>query len=377
MKEILNISLFLLLFLTMDSCQKGEIELLVKSPDNNHLNYIGADVSLLTRFEQNKAIYQDENGQKIHVLPFFKDNGFNYVRYRLFVNPNSNPDTCQDLEYVIELCKRSKAVGLKVLLDFHYSNTWADPGKQFIPDKWKGLTESELNRQIYNYTKTVLQNMQMAGVLPDMIQTGNEITSGLLWNIGKVSIWNDEWNTKVHWNSFSNLLKSTITACREVIGTNVKIIIHTDLSGNSVGAYNFYTKLKEYNVEYDIIGLSYYPFWHGTLAQVENTLKVLTQFSNKKIVFVETAYPYKDYGYPTSSIYPKEYPTTPNGQAQFVSQFINTLQKYPQVEGIFYWNAEETYSPNEIDPFDMHIGLFNNETGKVLPAFNVFRKLQK
>lgn len=361
---------------TMSSCQKESIDIF-DDTGRNHLKYIGADVSLLTRFEQNRAIYKNEKGEDINLLPYLKQNGFNYVRYRLFVNPDSNPDTCQDLDYVISLCKRSKSVGLKILLDFHYSDTWADPGKQTKPTAWINLSEQELNTKIYDYTKSTLQRMQVAGVLPDMIQTGNEISSGMLWDEGRVSVWNDQWNTPNRWSSFTNLLKSATKACRDIAGRKVPIMIHTERSCDAAASDAYYTKLKEYNVDYDIIGLSYYPFWHGTITQMENTLKVLTHFYDKKIIFAEIAYPYKDYGYPTSSNYPKEYPSTPAGQTQFVRTFIDTIQKYPNVEGLFYWDAEETFSPNEITPFKMHLGLFDNETGKVLPAFKEFGLIQK
>ena len=263
------------------------------------------------------------------------------MRYRLFVNPDLKSDACQNLDYVISLCKRSKEQGFKILLDFHYSDTWADPGKQTKPLAWQNLTQNQLVTKIYDYTKSVLLTMNDAGVLPDMIQTGNEISPGMLWDEGRVSLWKDMWNTDAHWTAFTNLLKSAISACREV-AVNAKIMVHTERSGMADETKEYYTQLQKYGVDYDIIGLSYYPYWHGTLSQVESTIQTLAQsFKNKEVVFVETAYPYADFGYPTSSVYPKIYPSTPAGQAQFIKDLIILLRKYPNVKGLFYWFAEK------------------------------------
>jgi arabinogalactan endo-1,4-beta-galactosidase len=334
---------------------------------------LGADISLLTRYEEKGAVYQDEDGNDISVLPFFKSNGFNYVRYRLFVNPDLNSTACQDLNYVINLCKRSKAEGLKILLDFHYSDTWADPGSQTKPAAWMDLSTEQLIDELYNYTKLVLETMKAEGVMPDMIQAGNEITPGMLWNDGRVNLWEDKWNTNTQWTNFTNLLKSAIKAIREVGGRETKIIIHTERSGDATATQDFYNKMTQYEVDYDIVGLSYYPFWHGTLSDIEKTIAILkTYFSHKEVMFVEIAYPYNDYGYPADSNIAKPYPSTPEGQVRFAREFIQLISKHPNVTGFFYWFAEETCSPQWVHP-DMHRGLFDNKTGKALPALKEFR----
>lgn len=344
-------------------------------PIYDHSKYLGADLSLLTRYEQNSAVYKDENGGDVKVLPFFKLNGFNYVRCRLFVNPDLKSDACQNLDYVIALSKRCKTEGFKVLLDFHYSDTWADPSKQIRPSAWKGLTQAQLITQIYDYTKSTLQAMKKEGVLPDMIQTGNEITPGLLLQEDANAPLISDWKSAAHWENLTTLLKSAVKACREVAGSETKIMIHTERSGDAESSITYYSKLKEYSVDYDVVGLSYYPYWHGTLSQVETTIQKLSaQFTNKEIVFVETAYPYSDYGYPDSQfnpntyIYPQIYPSTPTGQASFMKDLIRLLRKYPNVKGLFYWFAEETCSPLETQKSIIHAGLFNDQTGKALPA---------
>ena len=147
--------------------------------------YVGGDISMLTKYEDAGVIYKDKNGNAVQPLPFFKGQGLNAMRVRLFVDPSQDNDkaVCQDLEYVKALGKRIKDQGMAFMLDFHYSDTWADPGKQWTPDAWKTLSDAELYEKIYEYSKDCLQQLKDAGATPDFIQTGNEISYGMLWGI--------------------------------------------------------------------------------------------------------------------------------------------------------------------------------------------------
>lgn len=339
----------------------------------NHRKVLGADISLLPNFEQAGAIYKDKDGKTVTVLPFFKENGFNYVRVRLFVNPDPNSSACQDLAYVTDLCKRAKAQGFQLLLDYHYSDTWADPGKQNKPAAWNNLSTPDLTQKLYDYTKASLETLKSSGVIPEMIQTGNEITPGMLWDDGRVSLWNDPWNTAGHWKSFTDLLKQAVKACREVC-PDARIVIHTERSGDAVATKNFYLKMAEYQVDYDVIGLSYYPFWHGSFAEVEKTINMAaTCFPLKEVMFVEFAYSFNDWGYPADGVTPRPYPSSPEGQASFIGDFITLLKKHNNVTGLFYWYPEETYSPaGGIYP-RLNRGLFDNSTGNALPGFYMMK----
>ena len=150
----------------------------------NAQKYVGGDISMLPKYEEAGVVYKDKSGNTVSdVIAFFKQEGLNAMRVRLFVDPSKDNDkaVCQDIEYVKKLGKRIKDAGMKFMLDFHYSDTWADPGKQWTPDAWKSLSDTELAQKVYDYTKDCLQQLKSAGAEPDMIQTGNEISYGMLW----------------------------------------------------------------------------------------------------------------------------------------------------------------------------------------------------
>lgn len=337
---------------------------------------LGADISLLPTLETDGAIYKDKDGKLVSLLPFFHENGFNYVRIRLFVNPDQNSAACQDLNYATGLAKRAKTQGFKILLDFHYSDTWADPGKQSKPADWNALPQPDLIQKLYDYTKTTLESLKSNGITPDLIQTGNEITPGMLWDNGRVSLWTDTWNTADHWKSFTNLLKNAIKACREVC-PDAKIVIHTERSGDAQATRNFYQKMTDYNIDYDIIGLSYYPFWHGLLSEAEKTIEMAAiDFPLKPLMFVEIAYPFNDWGYPADGITPKPYPSTPAGQTTFLADFITLINNHKNVTGLFYWYPEETLVPISGTYPKLNRGLFDNTTGIALPGFYILKQFQ-
>ena len=157
--------------------------------------YVGGDISVLPKYEAQKATFFDQDGKTItDVLTFVKEQGWNTIRVRLFVDPSKDTDknVCQDLEFVKQLGKRIKDAGLFLMLDFHYSDTWADPAKQWTPDQWKGLSDDDLYKKIYEYTKDCLEQMKEAGATPDMIQTGNEISYGMLWGTEATAKGNDK-----------------------------------------------------------------------------------------------------------------------------------------------------------------------------------------
>ncbi len=364
---------FAILLVILFGCKKSSSD---STPDTitNNPRALGADISLLPNFEKAGAIYKDQDGKTVSLLPHFKENGFNFVRIRLFVNPDLKSTACQDLAYVTDLCLKAKSQGFQLLLDFHYSDTWADPSKQFKPGEWINLSPADLSTKLYNYTKTTLEALKSQGIVPEMIQPGNEITPGMLWDTGRVSLWNDQWNTPDHWKSFADLLKNAIKACREVC-PQAKIIIQTERSGDAVATKNYYLKMADYGIGYDVIGLSYYPFWHGSFTDVEKTINMAAiDFPLKPVMFVEIAYPFNDWGYPSDALIPKPYPSTPEGQAAFLTGFIGMINKHSNVTGLFYWYPEETFSPNGgIYPI-LHRGLFDNTTGRALPGLYVMKK---
>ena len=259
--------------------------------------YVGGDISCLTDNEAKNAQYLDFEGKACPALDLFRQEKLNAMRVRLFVNPsdypNNDSNACQDLDYVISLSKRIKEAGFKLMLDFHYSDTWADPAKQWIPKAWGTLSDDELYTKIYEYTKETLQKMKDEGVAPEFIQTGNEISYGMLWgkegssNLKKCYMGKD-----ANWNRFTTLLKKAGKACREVC-PDAKIILHTERAAQTNVLTNFYDRMNTDNVDYDIIGLSYYPAWHKDIATLETAIKTLeSRYTDKKIMIVEVGYAY-------------------------------------------------------------------------------------
>lgn len=353
--------------------------LLMSSITMSAQKYVGGDISLLTTNEQAKAQYLDKDGKAISdPLTFFKEQGMNAMRVRLFVNPSlytasdKDANACQDLAYVKALGKRIKDAGLKLMLDFHYSDTWADPAKQWAPAEWANLSDEELYTKIYTYTKESLQAMVEAGATPDFIQTGNEISYGMLWGgygTAESSLKKCYMNgSTANWSRFTTLLKQAGKACREVC-PEAKIIIHTERAAKLDVLKNFYAQMKSAGVDYDIIGLSYYPIWHGTVSTLETALKTLeAEYPEKNVMIVETGAAYS--WLPESKDYTPSYATTEAGQQQFIQELITMLNKHSQVTGLFWWWMEYNaypYSTTKMDNW-WYAPLFNGNTGKAMPA---------
>lgn len=312
--------------------------------------YVGGDISLLTKYEQAGAKYYDLNNQPIgNLLTFLKNQKLTTLRVRLFLNPANASDeekgwgACQDLAYVKALGKRIKDAGFKLMVDFHYSDTWADPSNQWTPKEWAGLTDEQLYTKIYDYTKASLEELKAAGATPDLIQTGNEISYGMLWGeVGTSSPKKCYTSSTANWSRFIKLLSQAGKACREVC-PNAKIIIHTERAAQTNVLQGFYAKIKEAGLDYDVIGLSYYPYYHGTLAQLDNALKVLeSNFADKEIMIVETGYFYA--WQPTvegsGADLQDLYPITPAGQQAFTKALVDKLNTHKNVTGLFWWMLE-------------------------------------
>lgn len=350
--------------------------------------YVGGDISLLPKYEQAGAQYYEQDGKAIaSPLTFFKQQGMNAMRLRLFVDPSKNTgvdkdaNVCQDLEYVKTLGKRIKDAGFKLMLDFHYSDTWADPGKQWTPDAWKNLTDAKLQQKLYDYTKDVLQQMKAAGAEPDMIQTGNEITYGMLWGT-RAAVGNNSTNRcwpsspAANWTRFTSLLKQAIKACREECPA-AKVIIHcerTSLSQQKDNAQytalsNFYKQMKAANIDYDIIGLSYYPYFHGSLSELEGAINLLEKdYADKDIMLVEFGYPYAWAVGGTTYDYTSKYPYSDAGQKALTADLITMLNKHKHVNGLFWWWMEYNAKNSNLSESWYNAPLFDSRTGKATSA---------
>lgn len=350
--------------------------------------YAGGDISLLPSYEAKGAQYYDADGQSVaNPLEFFHQKGMNAMRVRLFVNPANAPadakgqGVCQDLDYVTRLAKQIKDSGMKLMLDFHYSDTWADPAKQWTPDAWKGLDDNVLADSLDNYTRKVLQRLKAEGATPDFIQTGNEISYGMMWGTeaegyGK-ACYPD--SPQKNWDRFALLLNRAIGACRTEC-PEAKIIIHVErvsLSQQSDNAdyaalSHFVSWMKSYGIDYDIVGLSYYPYFHGALSELEGAITRLeTEVPDKQLMVVEAGYPY---AWAVGGTYDATavWPYTLEGQRQFADDLVTMLNRHERVTGLFWWWMEANeHGVNSSSPVTTHwynAPLFDNRNGHATPA---------
>ena len=342
--------------------------------------FLGGDISLLPSYEKAATQYRTEKGKVKPALQLFKeDGGWNSARVRIFVDPSNaraeskDEGVCQDLPYVTELCKQIKQSGMSLMLDFHYSDTWADPAHQTTPKAWLQADIAALGDSVYQYTRKVLEALKEEGAAPDMIQVGNEITNGMLWPTGHVDPTQDD----IRWSVLASFLRQGVKACREVC-PKAKIIIHTERAGDWDVTKSYYESLLNHGVDYDIVGLSYYPMWHKDIPNLSRTLDSLdVHFPNKEVMIVETAFYYShenDRWVTDKQQHSDLYPITPEGQAQFTRELVTMLNGHDNVTGLYWWFAEENESGKPVMDSWLNRGLFDNHTGRALPAFYELEK---
>ena len=356
-------------------------------PTETVTKYVGGDISLLPEYEKAGAIFKDK-GTAVAPLVLFKKVGWNAMRLRLFVNPDQykgadrDPNACQNLAYILPLAKQIKAAGFKLLLDFHYSDTWADPAKQWTPAAWAGLDDSQLAAKLKAYTAEVLTKMKQNGTEPDLIQTGNEISYGMLWGQNAATArYCYPSSSRENWNRFTQLLHAATAACREIC-PKAKIILHTERvsttqqhdNTNYQALLNFYQQMQLAKVDYDIIGLSYYPYFHGPMDELNVAISRLeTSFSGKDIMLVETGYPYKWPVGGSTFDYTAQYPYSLQGQQRFTAALITMLKTHKRVTGLFWWWPEYNAFNTQLSGW-YNAPLFDSTTGEATPALYELKK---
>lgn len=342
---------------------------------------LGGDISLLPSYMEQGTQYKDASGNMIdNPIGWLRDQTWNCMRVRLFVDPanasgaHKGEGVCQDLAYVKALSRDIRKAGMKLMLDFHYSDTWADPGKQFTPRRWEGVPPVALADTIYRYTRSVLREMVKNGTTPDLIQIGNEITNGMLWPTAKVSPTGTE-----NWDVLTSLLRNASRACREVC-PGAGIIVHTEKAYDMEATRSYYNKLAEGGVDYDIIGLSYYPMWHESVANLGRNLDTLAvEFPAKPVMIVETAFYYShknDRWAKSDDEFADWYPISPEGQRRFTRELVDELKRHKNVTGLFWWFPEENACGNNVIESWINRGLFDNVTGKALPAIEELKRFR-
>ncbi len=312
-------------FLIFISCNKDD----TKEPnsENENSTFISAvDISSYPEISNSNPTFYDLEGNKNDFLTILKDNGINTVRLRVWVNPSNEHSGFNEVKQFSETLKTN---GFKTWLSLHYSDTWADPAHQETPSQWKGINFTQLKDSVYNYTKKIMTELQ-----PDYIQVGNEINNGFLHPHGHISN---------NFQQFIELMDTAIVAVRTNT-SDTEILLHF---AGIEGSDWFYNQVCD--LDYDMIGLSYYPIWHGkSLSALKTTMQDLSNSYDKPIVIAETAYPFtlewNDWtnnivGLEEQLIVP-QYPATPEGQQDFIKQIKTLTKELENGIGFCYWGAE-------------------------------------
>lgn len=308
----------------------------------------GMDISTLKEVESLGGKFYDRGVEK-DVLDIFQDYGVNAVRLRLWNDPYTEEGEpygagTNDLPTTIELSKRALEKGMEVLLDFHYSDFWADPGKQRVPKAWQGMNLEQLERAVYDYTIETLEALKEAEAFPTLVQVGNEISNGLLWPYGRTP----------DYDGLARLVNAGIRGVRAV-DQEIPIMIHLDNGGNNALYREWFDHFMEKGEDFQIIGLSYYPFWHGTMEELSHNMKDIAKRYGKTLMIAEVSMGFTMEDYASyEKLAPHErkgmatrpdvvakipYAMTKEGQRVFLEELFNRLKEVPenQVRGFFYW----------------------------------------
>lgn len=318
--------------------QKENVEssLYIKKVDLSDDFIKGMDVSQVISLENSGVKYYNFEGEEEDVLKILADYGINYIRVRVWNDPfdsnghgygggNCNIDTA------VELGKRATKYGMKMLVDFHYSDFWADPSKQMVPKAWKDMDIEAKKEAIYSYTFESLTKLKEAGVAVGMVQIGNEINNGLA-------------GEKVWFNKAMLMIQAS-KACREVYAS-AKIAVHFANPEKSDQYKSYASKLNYYNLDYDVFASSYYPYWHGTLENLKDTLDYVSETYDKDVMVAETSYAFTTvdtdfYGNTIGeggSVY-QPHPYTIQGQSNQLVDVIETVSNMKRGIGVFYWEG--------------------------------------
>ncbi|MCL6523049.1 MAG: arabinogalactan endo-1,4-beta-galactosidase [Thermoflavifilum sp.] len=248
---------------------------------------LGADISFLPQLED-AGMQFSVDGQTADAIDLLHQHGFNFIRLRIFVHPEADSGYSPgkgycDLSHTLSMARRIRSAGMGFLLDFHYSDTWADPGKQYTPKAWENLSLALLKDSLYQYTRKVLLALQAQGTLPDIVQTGNEINHGMLWPMGNFA----------HTDTLADLLKTAIAAVKSV-DPHILVMLHIADGGQNAESRQFLDAMIARGVNFDLIGQSYYPQWHGSLDDLQQNLIDLAMRYVQPIIVVEYTYHKKE-----------------------------------------------------------------------------------
>lgn len=298
----------------------------------------GADISSLVEVEAAGAKFYNLDGRQGNLLSILKSHGFNWIRLRVW----TRQDGRLVAEDSLKLARRAKRAGFKLLVDFHYSDTWADPEKQTTSAIWSGLDEKELAYAVEDYTRRACERFIAAKARPDAVQIGNELNNGFLWPRGK--IWGA--GEKIGgMGGFIGLLKAASRGVRAA-DKDAKIVIHLADGGDNALYRSIFDPLTAVGVDFDLIGLSFYPYWHGEARTLKANLEDLSARYGKKLVVVETAYAWtKQWGDGKTNVFPVNNEASVEIQRAKVREVVEAVKSVKGGAGVFYW--EPAWLPND------------------------------
>lgn len=317
--------------------------------DQKAVKYIkGMDLSTLAELERLGAKYYD-GGKETDILEIMRRHDVDTIRLRLWNDPYSKEGEpygagTNDLKTTLGIARRVTDAGMGVLLNFHYSDFWADPGKQIKPKAWEKYPVPELESAVYEYTNETIKSFLDAGIRLTMVQVGNELTNGLLWPEGKTP----------DYDNIARFVNAGIRGVREA-SRDLPVMLHLDNGGNRALYQEWFDEFMKRGEDFQVIGLSYYPFWHGSMQRLEDNMEALARRYKKDLIVVETSMgytmeDYKDYeglpagqrkGYATKPALVEkiDYPMTREGQSDFVRDLLEVIDRVPggHGKGFFWW----------------------------------------
>ena len=326
-----------------------------------HSDYaFGADLSFLKQLEDGGTKFKDGGAEKPG-LQIFRDHGYNWMRLRICVEPVGR-GLPNNLAYTLAMAKSARALGFKFFLTFHYSNDWADPRNEPTPAAWRELSPEALVEQVFTYTRDTIAAFRDAGLMPEMVGVGNEITNGFCMPAGKLP---------ENWDTLAGLVYAGINGVDAGRGNTrrPRILLHVDHGGDPYLTKTFFDKLNSYGIPYDVIGLSFYPWSHGTLADLRANLRFVAEELKKDVMVVETGYFYA----PSSNFRtsPPPFPETPEGQKQWLVAVNDAVMSTPggRGKGVFWWEPAAARGLVQRGYFDAE-----HNALPVLDAFHAFTR---
>ena len=305
---------------------------------------IGADVSHLPQLEAAGAHFYD-GARPEDLLVILKRHGINAIRIKVWNEPGehdrfpadqSGIEGYNNPDHVIALARRAHRMGFRIMLDFHYSDWWADPGKQHMPVAWRDKSVAVVSERLYQFTHQLMSRLQREGITPAWVQVGNEISNGMMWPLGRLP----------HWDNLALFLTAGARAVKAVSPSS-QVILHLDAGGDNARCRHWFEEILVRKVPFDVMGLSYYPVWHGAMRDLARNMVDLSSRFSRPVIVVETAYPWtQGNGDQQQNIYthtgPETYPMTPVEQRDFLWQLLREIHGVPQGRGLgfFYWEPE-------------------------------------